>query len=65
MTVTSREVPDVAGAEIGDLPLTGGIDRGDATIALEHVSPFGGVGVPVQLAQRTWLERHIDAGQLV
>jgi len=41
------------------------IDGGDARIALQHVGPFGGVGVPMQLAERARFERHINAGKFV
>ena len=65
VAVAAREIPDIAGAEIDDLALAGGIDGGDAAIALDHIGPFGGVGVPMQLAQRARLERHVDAGELL
>ena len=34
-------------------------------LPVDHIGPFGGVGVPVQLAQAAGLERHIDPGKLV
>ena len=44
-------------AEIDDLALAERIDGGDPAIALEHIGPFGGIGVPVQLAQGAGLQR--------
>ena len=63
--MAAREVPDVTWAEIDDLALAEWIDGGDAAIALEHIGPFGGTGVPVELAQRAGLERHVNPGELV
>jgi len=65
VAVAAREIPDIAGPEIDDFPLTGRVDGGDAAIALEYIGPFRGVGMPVQLAQRARLERHVDAGQFL
>ena len=65
MAMAAREVPDVARAEIDDLALAVRIDGGDAAIALDHIGPFGGIGVPVQLAQSAGLERHVDPGELL
>ncbi len=65
MTVAARKIPDVAGTEIDDLALALRIDGGDADAAVDHIGPFGGVGVPVQLAHSPGLERHVDAGELV
>jgi hypothetical protein len=64
VAMSAREIPDVAGAEIHRLPLTGGIDGGDTAIALDDVAYSGGIGVPVKLAQRAGLEHHVNAGQL-
>ena len=64
VAVAAREIPDVAGPEIDDLALAGRIDGGDAAIAAEHIGPFCGIGMPVQLAQSARLERHVDAGEL-
>ncbi|ODS01198.1 hypothetical protein AUC68_12600 [Methyloceanibacter methanicus] len=63
MAVSAREVPDVAGSEIGDLGLVLRVDRGDACVAVDHVGPFGGIGVPVQLAHGARLQGHVDPGQ--
>ncbi len=65
MAVAAREVPDIARAEVDDLALADRIDGGDPAIALEHIGPFGGIGVPVQLAQGARLERHVDPGELL
>jgi len=58
MAMAARKVPDVAGIEVGDLGMTLRIGDRDAALALDDISPFRRVGVPVQLAQRTGLERH-------
>ena len=65
VAVAAREVPDVAGSKIDDLALAGRIDGGDPAIALEHIGPFGGVGVPMQFAESARLERHVNAGELL
>ena len=65
VAMTAREIPDVAGAEIDDLGLSLRIDGGDAAVSVDHIGPFGGVGVPMQLAQTAGIERHIDPGKLV
>src|SRR5262245_45112965 len=64
MAVTSWEIPDISGSEVDDLPLSHRVDGGDTAIAFEHIGPFGGVGVPMQLAKGARLERHVDAGEL-
>ena len=34
------------------------IDGGDAAAAVDDIGPFGGIGVPVQLAEAAGVERH-------
>src|SRR5690349_3481297 len=63
MSMPAWEVPDVAFAEIDDLALPLRIDRRDATIALDHIGPFGGIGVPVQFAQPARIELHQHTGK--
>lgn len=65
MAVAAREIPDVARTEIHDLATVLGVDGGDAAASVDDIGPFGGVGVPMQLAQRPGLERHVDAGELL
>ena len=65
MAMAAREIPDVARTEIDDLALVLRVDGGDAAAPLDHIGPFGGVGVPMQLAQGPGLERHVDAGELL
>jgi hypothetical protein len=60
----AREVPHIASSEVGDLRLTLRVDGGDAALALDHIGPFGCIGVPVQLAQPARDERHQHAGEL-
>jgi hypothetical protein len=65
MAVAARKVPHIARPKVDDLRLVLRIDRGDACAALDHISPLGSIGVPVQLAHRAGLERHVDPGELV
>ena len=65
MAVAAREIPNIARTEIGDLGPVFRVDRGDAAASFDDIGPFCCVGVPVKLAKRTGLERHIDAGKLV
>jgi hypothetical protein len=65
MAVPAGEVPDVSGPEINDLAPVLWIDGGDAAASFDHIRPFGGVGMPVQLAQGSRLECHINAGKLL
>ena len=51
VTEAAREVPYVAGGEVGDLRLAFRVDGGDPALALDHIGPFRRIGVPVQLAQ--------------
>jgi hypothetical protein len=53
------------GTEIENLGLVVWVDRGDAAASLDHIGPFGGVGVPVKLAEPAGLERHVDACKLI
>ena len=62
VAVASREIPGVAGTEFVDGGLAvGHHDRG-ADAAFNHVRPFGGEGVPVELANGSGFEAHGDAG---
>ncbi len=65
MAVTAREVPDIARTEIDDLRQPERVDGGDAAAPIDDIGPFGGIGVPVQLAQGAGLKRHVNAGELV
>jgi hypothetical protein len=65
MALPAREVPHVARTELDDLALILRVDGGDAAASFDHIGPFGGVGVPMQLAQAARLERHVDAGELL
>ena len=62
VAVAAREIPGVAGAEIGDLALAVGHDDGGAAAAFQHVGPLGGERVPVELADGAGLQPHGDAG---
>lgn len=61
MAIAFREIPHVAGAEIRHLAFSLGIEDGDASMAFQHKRPFGGDGVPVQLAHAARLQRHVHA----
>jgi hypothetical protein len=63
--MTAQEIPDIAGAEIDDLGLSLRIDGGDAAVSADHVGSFGGIGVPMQLAQSAGIERYLNPGKLV
>jgi hypothetical protein len=63
MAVAAREVPHIAGSEIDDLGLVLCVYRGEARMALDHIGPLCRVGMPVQLAHRARLQRHVDAGE--
>jgi hypothetical protein len=65
VAVAARKIPDVAHGEIGDLGLVLRINGRDAAAPFDHIGPFGGVGVPVKLAKRSGLKRHVDAGKLI
>jgi hypothetical protein len=65
MAVPAREEPHFARPEIDDLALVLRVDGGDPAAPFDHIGPFGGVRVPMQLAQAAWLERHVDAGELL
>ena len=62
VAVALWKIPNVANGEVvGRRGAVGGNDRG-AHAAFEHVSPFGGDGMPVQLAETAGIEAHRDAG---
>src|SRR5580700_4192664 len=62
VAMAAREIPSVAGAEFVDGGLAVGHDDGGADAAFNHVSPFGGERVPVELANGSGFEAHGDAG---
>lgn len=68
--VAARKVPGVAGREVDDLHLPGGIDHRRLAVAGDDVAPLGG-GVPVHLAHPTRIQEDVGPrdpggeGQLV
>jgi hypothetical protein len=62
VTMTFREIPDVAWSEIvlGTLAVWG--DDRCANISLYHEGPLGRDRVPVQLAKAAWFQPHGNAG---
>src|SRR5262249_57852972 len=61
MTPASGEIPNVAWSErIGRRSV--GAQYGGAATARHDVTQFGSIGVPMEFAQRTGLQRHSDAG---
>ena len=64
VTEAAREIPYIAGGEVSDLRLAFRVDGGDPALSLDHIGPFRGIGVPVQLAQPAGNERHQHAGEL-
>ena len=56
-----REIPKIAGFDIGDEIMSVVVDRGDARLASEHEGPFC-FFMPMQLAHPTGGKTHIDAG---
>ncbi|MNV34280.1 hypothetical protein D3C71_1256900 [compost metagenome] len=62
MGETGREIPQIAGVDVGNEIPPVLIDRGHARAAKQHIGPFG-LLMPVQLADASRGERHIDSGQ--
>ncbi|MNE27432.1 hypothetical protein D3C80_1208430 [compost metagenome] len=60
--VTFGKIPNVPCAEVRHFTLALRVDDGDAGMAFQHKRPFGGNGVPVQLADTARLQRHIYPG---
>ena len=62
VAVAAGKVPDVAGFEVVGFGVALGIDDGRSHAAVDHERPFGGGGVPVQLAHHAGFQDHRDAG---
>jgi hypothetical protein len=60
--VARWEVPQVALFEIVDEAAALGIERSDADLALENISPFGFL-VPMELADDAFIESHVHTSQ--
>lgn len=56
------EKPQIAVFDVGDEAPAIRIDAGDSSLAVEHERPFRG-GVPVQLADASGGQSHVDSGQ--
>jgi len=59
----SREIPQIAGADIVDEGASLFVDGRNARMPGEHVGPFG-LLVPMHLADAAGIESHIHAGEL-
>lgn len=54
------EIPEIVFLHIGNETFAIGVDGSDAGAPIEHESPFGG-GVPVEFANASCGEAHVDA----
>src|SRR5712672_4005781 len=61
MTVTLGEVPQVARLEVVDLARARRLEHHRLASPVDDEGPFGGDGVPMQLARRARVEEHMDA----
>lgn len=63
MAPSLGEIPEPTFRHIGDLHPALRAGEGDAGAALDHVGPFRGEGMPVQLPDGTGLEGHVHPGE--
>src|SRR5689334_14729420 len=61
MAVALGEVPQVARLEVVDLACARRLEHHGLAPPVDDVGPFGGDGVPMQLARRARVEEHMDA----
>src|SRR5215813_2714453 len=61
MAVAPGEIPKIAGLVVVDLARARRLDHHRLASPVDDEGPFGGDGVPVQLARCSRVEKHMDA----